>query len=241
MIFSYVLPILVLSGCGPYLTRPGYKPPPEGHTPIQDFQDAENALLGKLKFSFSHSNFDVLKGVSSEVKRVIRNYPPDAVSGANPQILSLHIEKLIDQVFTGYMDSKGFEATHDKECVRDYTQLCPSRWVDTGDSITCESPPSLFENEECRSVQFGGMTPLEKSSAAWNCGESKYPCRNECIQNYSQLCPNGWKPLKPGSTTCIAPRSYTHPCVTVYDFKDHNIKLKRRFADMCKVSWPCWL
>lgn len=226
------------SGCGPDLTRPGYKPPPDKPA-IAVFQDAQKQLLSQLRFSFLHTNFQVLNGVANDVQQVISKYPPSAQMALNPQVLTLHIEGLIEQVFLEFMGSKNFDE-RDVECVRDYTELCPTRWVDIGDGVTCESPPELFENSECRTVQFGGLTPLAKSATAWNCGNSVYPCRNACMQNFSAICPEGWSsPMPAKKSVCVAPPTYFKPCVTVYDFADHNWTQKRKFADMCKVKWPC--
>lgn len=228
-----LVPVYVLlSGC----RRPqSFKNPLPEKPPIQLFQDAQNHMLSQLRFAFVHTGFEVLNGVSNDVLQVISKYPP---TGLSPQMLNLHIEGLIEQIFLEFTTAKNFNQ-RDIECVRDYTQLCPERWIDVGDGTTCESPPELFENSQCRTILFGGLTPLEKSQSAWDCGESTYPCRNaSCMQNYSQTCPTGWT-LLGKSATCMAPQTYYKPCVTVYNFADHNWTQKRKFGDMCKVRWPC--
>jgi CPW-WPC domain-containing protein len=228
-----VLACIFLTGCGPNLTRPGYKPPPDKPA-IELFQDAQKDLLNQLRFNFLHTDFAVLNGVANDVHQVITKYPPMTT---NPQVLNLHISGLIEQIFLEFLSSKGFE-TRDMECVRDYSELCPERWTDTGDGVTCEGPPELYEQADCRTVQFGQLTPLEKSQKAFECGKSTYPCRNTCPQDYSKLCPVGWAQFK-RTSVCVAPPTYVKPCVSAYDFTDHNWTQKRKFSEICKVNWPC--
>jgi len=233
-------------GCGPNLTRPGYKPPADETTrpPLEVFQDAESEMLKNMKFEFPQKNFEILNGIAAEVNRIIRQYPPGSVSLETPQVLQLHIQEIIGNIFLEYMQKRQFDV-RDTECVRDYTELCPVGWVDLGDASTCESPTSLFAREECKKIEFGNMTPLEKSNAAFACDEAVYPCRNACkVRNYSQPCPVGWKPTSPGSSVCQVPiERYSKPCVNYYDFTDHNSKMKKKFERICKVVWPCslWL
>lgn len=230
--------MFVLEGCGPNLDRPGYHPPPDSSTraPIQIFQDAENDYVRAMNFQFSYQNFPVLSGIKGEVETVLSRYP-SAASVKSPAG-SVRISNAIEQVFIAKMASLGFQ-TRDLECVRDYSRLCPSRWVDLGDGKTCEAPYYLLQNveEPCKKLTFENMTPLEKSNAAFNCGESKFPCRHECVMDFSQTCPQGWTVVK--NSVCAAPPTYKQPCVGIYDFANHNFKLKRKFADLCKVSWPC--
>ncbi len=237
-----LLPILFLAGCGPDLTRPGYKPPPDTTTrpPIEVFQDQENALIASQRFEFAHKNFHVLKGVLGEVNSVIKQYPPGSVSGNNPKVLNLHILDLVDRVFKEYMDKQGFQI-RDMECVRDYSRLCPVGWVDLGDGVRCQSPPALYERPDCREASFADLLPVEKSNLAFSCDESVYPCYKECLRNYTNPCPVNWNPVTRGSLVCQASREskYTKPCVSVYDFSDHNIKMKKKFEKICKVFWPC--
>ena len=230
------------AGCGPRLDRPGYHPPPDSSTraPIEIFRDAENDFIKQMNFHFTYYNFNVLSGVKGEVMQVISKYPPNSIGAGT--VLSMTISNLIETVFTEKMASLGFQP-RDMECVRDYSRLCPSRWVDLGDGVTCESPFYMFQDEACKQVKFGGLNPVEKSEAAWNCAQSKFPCRHACNMDFSRTCPEGWKPLTGAVSStgsiCIAPPEYKQPCVKVYDFAGHNFKLKRKFADMCKVTWPC--
>ena len=241
--YLVIATFLVYSGCGTDLTRPGYKPPPDTTTrpPIEVFQDAENDLVSSLHYEFAHKNFHVLKGLLGEVNSVVKQYPPGSVAGGNnPKILNLHILNLIDQVFKEYMSRQGFDV-RDMECVRDYSRLCPKGWTDLGDGSTCESPPALYEKPECRVLTFGGLLPVEKSNLAFSCAESVFPCYKECLRNYTNVCPMNWSPVKNGSMVCRADlgSNYTKPCVSIYDFTDHNIKMKRKFESICKVFWPC--
>jgi len=237
--FSPVIFVFLVVGCGPDLTRPGYKAPPDTTTrpPIEVFQDAENELIASQRYEFAHKNFHVLKGVLGEVSSVIKQYPPGSVSNQNPRILNLHILDLIDQIFKEYMTQQGFQV-RDMECVRDYSRLCPSGWTDLGDGMRCESPPDLYGRPDCRVANFGGLMPVEKSNLAFSCDESTYPCYKECIRNYTDSCPVNWFPVRPGSKVCLGV-NYTQPCVSVYDFTDHNIKMKKKFEKICKAVWPC--
>ena len=225
-------------GCGWSLERPGYKRPPDPTVkpPMQQFLESQQKMLDSLRFHFDYLNFRALSGVKQEVLGVIAKNPPRQVGGS-PRMLLLHIDGLIDAEFHAFTSSVQF-APHELECARDYSDLCPVGWIDLGDGRTCEAPPALFMNEECRTVVFGGLTPLAKSEAAFKCGESRYPCLNECpVRDYSATCPDGWWPLQ--GHVCQAPDSYRRPCVFTYDFADHSTKLKKKFEDICKVVWPC--
>jgi CPW-WPC domain-containing protein len=232
-----VLLAFFLIGCGPSLTRPGYTPPkdPPVVPPLVAFQNAETDTLNNLLYRFTYTKFSVLDGVKQEVYQVLSKYPPNLTGKG--RAFDLRIDGLIDQFFKASAQSLGL-SPHDMECVRDYTNLCPYQWTDVGDGMTCEGPPSMFSNPECQTVKFGGMSPLEKSAAAFACAEAKYPCRNACMEDYSVICPTGWE--RHGRTAvCMAPQDYLEPCVKVYDFADHNSRLKRKFSNMCKVNWPC--
>lgn len=230
----YLILLVFWMGCGPRLDRPGYQPPPDSRGSLAIFQDAEQAFFAQMNYQFSYWNFAALNGVKGEVKTVISKYPLGTSSSDD-----LQISNLIELSFKSKMGSLGFEA-RDLECLRDYSRLCPSRWVDVGDGKLCLPPFFLATLDECKEVSFFEMTPLEKSQAAWNCGQSKYPCRHECIMDFSSLCPLGWKNSIPHApTVCVAPVTYKQPCVRIYDFAHHNFKLKRKFADICKVAWPC--
>ena len=193
-------------------------------------------MLNSLRFHFDYLNFRPLSGVKQEVLAVVAKNPPHQVGGS-PQVLLLHIDSLIDSELHAFTSNENF-APHELECARDYSDLCPIGWADLGDGLNCEAPPSMFQNEQCRTIKFGGLTPLQKSSAAFACGEAKYPCLNECpVRDYSQTCPEGWSLLH--GSACRASGEYKRPCVHMYDFSDHSAKLKRRFESLCKVAWPC--
>jgi CPW-WPC domain-containing protein len=235
-----LVPIVEFSGCGPNLTRPGWKPPPDEKpkNATEQFLEAQADLLARLTFHFDYLNYSPLSGVKKEIMRVIAKYPPHMVGGS-PRITSLHVDQLCDRMFKNYLTEKAGFQPHDIECARDYSQLCPPRWADLGDGETCEGPPSMFENEECRTVKFGGMTPVEKSEAAFKCGETKFPCLDEClVREYDETCPERWTPV-PGTSKCVAPPDYVKPCIKVYDFQDHKPHLKRKFEEICKVNWKC--
>jgi CPW-WPC domain-containing protein len=228
-----------ISGCGPNLTRPGYKPPEEEkeQSPTQQFEEATHLMLSQMRFHFDYINYRPLSGVKSEISRVISKYPPRMI-GKSLELTSLEIDRLIDSIFKSFLAEAKFEP-HDIECARDYSEMCPPRWADLGDGETCEGPPGFNDNEECREVKFGSMTALQKSAAAFKCGETRFPCVDECLaRDYSRVCPDGWSSIA-GSGVCRAPPSYLKPCVRRYDFTDHGVHLKRKFESMCKVNWPC--
>ena len=238
-IFVLVLVSLGMHGCGPSLQRPGYRSPRD-RPPVSDivvFENAQNEALDQMRFYFAYKSFSALNGVKAEILKVISKYPPGTVR-ATGRVLALQVDKLIDERYRAKIEQFGM-LPRDMECVRDFSRLCPSRWTDLGDGQTCLSPPSLYVNEECRQVVFGGLNPLEKSLKAQSCDDSKYPCIGECLQDWSKLCPDGWSPKGPKSTVCVAPPSYIQPCINSYDFYDHNARQKRKFADLCKVNWPC--
>lgn len=229
-----------MNGCGPNLTRPGFHPSPEPpvKSPLELFQEAEADVLSKLQFKFDYVGFAPLDGVAQEVLRVLYKYPPDKIGGTG-KLLSLHANDVIDKEWKSYMKQRK-AGNVDLECARDYRDLCPLGWSDLGDGMSCESPPSMFGNEPCRKVKFGQLSPLEKSQVAFQCGESVYPCLNECkYKDYSSVCPEGWTKERLDKEVCIAPSEYSLPCVHRYDFKNHSVKLKKKFEALCKVQWPC--
>ncbi len=235
-----VYTVFWLEGCGPNLTRPGWKPPePEKEkSPIEKVQEMQHLLLSQLRYKFDYHNYSPLNGAKGEISKIVAKYPPHMV-GTSTEITSLEIDRLIDEKFKAYLEDIGF-SSHDVECARDYTPLCPIGWADLGDGETCEGPPALFQDQECRQVKFGGMNPIDKSAAAFKCGESKFPCINECLyRDYDELCPERWTPI-PGTRKCMAPQDYMKPCIKVYDFTDHGPKLKKKFENLCKVNWKCF-
>lgn len=230
--------LLSLTGCGPNLSRPGYHPstPAPTKSPMQVFQEAQADVLSKLKFKFEYLGFEPLEGVAQEVMRVLYQYPPERIGGKGP-ILALHVNDLIDKEWKKYSGLKKV-GNHDLECARDYRELCPLGWTDLGDGVSCESPASMYENELCRVVKFGDLPPLQKSSRAYECGKSVYPCLNACKhRDYTAVCPQGWKRRE--GEVCVAGKDYSVPCVHRYDFKDHSVRLKKKFEAICKVEWPC--
>lgn len=232
--------VMLLEGCGPSLKRPGYKPPePEKEPSAEEkFLEGQTQLLSQLTFHFDYLNYRPLSGVKAEISRVVAKYPPHMVGG-NKAVTSLQIDKLSDRKFKNFLTEKAGFVAHDLECARDYSQLCPPRWADLGDGETCEAPPNMYENDACRTVKFGGLTPIEKSNAAFACGETRYPCLDEClVRNYDKTCPERWTPV-PGTQKCVAPPDYVKPCVKIYNFANHGEHLKRKFETMCKVNWEC--
>ena len=228
---------LVLTGCGPDLTRPGWKPPkalPEKSASAK-FLEAQAALLSSMRFHFDYVNYRPLSSVKKEISKVVAKYPPRMVGGS-PDVTSLEIDRVTDAEFKRFLQAAGFQP-RDIECARDYTEMCPPRWADLGDGETCEPPPGLFS--DCQPIKFGGMTPLQKSAAAFACAETVFPCVDECLtRDYSRTCPENWRLIK-GTTKCRAPDDYVKPCIKVYDFADHSALLKRKFEKICKVNWKC--
>ncbi|KAF4651073.1 hypothetical protein FOL47_000677, partial [Perkinsus chesapeaki] len=147
----------------------------------------------------------------------------------------------------------------DLSCTRDYNMLCnrllrilpesgnlivsfyvppvgPKDWADQGDGEHCRAP--YYYSGSCSEiVRFGGLGPLGKGRLARHC-DARYPCTDECNQNFDLPCPEAWNQL--GDGNCQAPTDYSGNCPPVYDLRDHSRVMKYRFAELCDVAWPCF-
>jgi len=123
---------------------------------------------------------------------------------------------------------------HDISCIRDYSVACPQGWMDVGDGVTCWAP-SDYKGACASSLGFGAMSPLEKSLSADTCG-TKFPCVGSLPLDLSQNCPESW--VEDVDHTCIAPVSYSGPCVGRKSFVDFTAKEKAVWGEQCGVVWP---
>ena len=120
--------------------------------------------------------------------------------------------------------------------MRDYTLHCPERWIDSGDGKFC-LPEDGYKVDGCNKPQeLGTMTVAEKREFSMTC-DSKWPCYNTCVEDYSKPCPLGWVLGSDG--LCTAPTTYSGECVPMYDFKQHGSYLRYKWSRICDVVWPC--
>ena len=127
------------------------------------------------------------------------------------------------------------DMSRDVVCLRDYSAPCPQGWADAGDGGTCY-PPTAYDGT-CGTVSdFKGLSAYGKSKQAAACG-AVFPCMHACSADYSQTCPFGW--IVDASGACLAPSTYSGPCVARKDFEQVAWTDKVTFANVCGVAWPC--
>jgi len=124
---------------------------------------------------------------------------------------------------------------------KDYSDLCPSHWVEVGDDGRCEAPPSYsgFCNDTLSFVGLSGDAKQEVEVACSVC----WPCNESCARNYALPCPNGYasktmNAIEYGDASGDA-------CVAIseteceYEISFRDAAEKASFARRCSTSWPC--
>lgn len=140
-------------------------------------------------------------------------------------------------VADGLAQALGDEAVDVNEvsCKRDYSQLCPSGWADTGDAATCEAPQD-YQGGCKPTLKWGGLTAQQKRQQASKC-EAEFPCVGQCAPDVSQPCPHGWH--EDVNRDCLAPAGYSGRCVLRKNFAGMRQSEKKAWAGACDVAWPC--
>lgn len=121
----------------------------------------------------------------------------------------------------------------DQTCVRDYSKACPVGWADLGDATTCLAPFN-YRGACPAKVTFGGLSSADKSATAARCN-SVFPCVGAYISNYEAACPDGWT-VDGGD--CVAPATYSGPCVGRKSFTGFNFLEKASWGAACGIAWP---
>lgn len=162
----------------------------------------------------------VLGGLVGEVAKSFPN--------ENPLIVENAVAKAVQEA-AGSEDVPLSEL----ECIRDYGRACPEGWFPHSGSH-CKAP--LSYTGQCQSlVDFGNMTPAQKSAQATLCG-AQFPCVDACAEDFGQTCPQGWRLQH---DNCVAPASYPGPCVGHKHMDHYNAEDKKYWAHVCHVHWPC--
>lgn len=178
--------------------------------------------VGSCSLSDGLSRVPVASGIVQHLKEVFPAEPMMAV------------EKAAADGLTRALGDEGIGLS-EIVCNRDYAQLCPQGWADTGDGNTCAAPRS-YQGTCPPQVQMGGMTAIQKMQQASKCG-ALYACLGSCTPDLSRTCPLGW--LEDVSHDCLAPAGYTGRCVGRKNFNGMRRSEKDRWARECHVTWPC--
>lgn len=164
----------------------------------------------------------ITNGLASQLAKI---FP----SEAEPVVKKAIAEGLVKALGDEFLD------TSEVLCIRDYSQLCPSGWVDSGDASTCQAPKD-YQGKCKPKLAWGGLTPQQKRQQASRCAAA-FPCLDQCAADYSQPCPQGW--LQDVNQDCLAPTGYSGRCVLRKSFSGMKQSEKTAWGKACDVSWPC--
>ena len=95
----------------------------------------------------------------------------------------------------------------------------------------------------CVSHHWGGNTYINygffdaAQRPLYTCTAPTFDDLNNCAQDFSQLCPQGWTPQSNGFV-CVAPPSYAGPCLTTAVLGMYAPGARQQWAQQCQVSWP---
>ena len=212
--------VLLQSGCDLFSPPPVAPLPPPPTTNPYATATAMSALSPPPGF-----DFPVLKGVVEELRLKFPSSPPT--------LLTYAFGKSIEEVTkTLNIDLGEFR------CLVDYSLPCPLGWSDLGDAETC-MPPDGYVNEDddscSKDSKLAKLTVTEKRAFADRC-RSDWPCKDACVQDFDQPCPFNWYFMR---GLCMAPFNYRGRCVTTYNFAQHNTHMRKEWARICAVTWPC--
>jgi len=168
------------------------------------------------------SGVAVASGLAAHLKQIFPDEP------------DLAVEKAVADGLVRALSDEAMEVS-EVMCNRDYSQLCPSGWADTGDATTCRAPKD-YQGKCTLTVKWGGLTPQQKSQQASKC-VVEYPCVGQCTPDFSKPCPVAWSEDVNGD--CLAPSGYTGRCVLRKSFRGMRKSEKSSWARACDVIWPC--
>lgn len=126
------------------------------------------------------------------------------------------------------------QLAQDWYCLRDYSKLCPEGWSEMEDGQTCLAPAS-YQGTCSTRTSFHNLDPAGKSGRAFECG-TEYACIGRSPENLSMPCPADW--LVDVDRSCIAPGSYTGPCIGRKSFVGLTAEEKAWWGRKCGVTWP---
>ena len=163
-------------------------------------------------------NFGPLRGALEELRLAVPFVPATSIMSAYKATVE------------SFMMDELKESLTELLCMRDYSVPCPERWADLGDGVNCLAPEG-FAVDGCR----GKEALVTKSVAgkrlfAKTCNVA-WPCQDACAMNFDLMCPDGWILNELGY--CLAPYSYSGPCLTAYYLSGHNAKMKRAWSEIC--------
>jgi len=112
-----------------------------------------------------------------------------------------------------------------------------SGWSESGDGETC-SARANNQGACAKTMNFGNLSPLEKSKRASECG-TEFACTGEAPQEFSAACPALWN--EDVDHSCLAPVDYVGPCVGRKSFVGLTVGQKSVWGRSCMVKWPARL
>lgn len=119
---------------------------------------------------------------------------------------------------------------------KDYDVECPAGWEPIGDGF-CQAPTPI--SLKCADVyKFDDMGVDQKQELAIACGID-WNCREQCEQDYSKPCPEGWVAVEHNPGYCLAPAAYVGACPFIANTAGMTNAQKEAFADKCSVTFRC--
>jgi len=110
---------------------------------------------------------------------------------------------------------------------------CPHGWSVEGSwcsqVVPSDCPVSVFD--------MFTISVAEKQQLGLVCG-AQWKCRNACLRDYEQLCPQGWQNVETTSV-CLASPSYSGKCPLLVNTSKWSSHEKQAFETNCDVSFPC--
>ena len=118
-------------------------------------------------------------------------------------------------------------------CDRDYSQICPSKFVNVGNAC---APSSGYEGPCRQARSFSGLSPAARERWSSMC-LAWWPCVI-CDRDFGEPCPVGWGLLS-GSSECKPPTDYVGPCNEPADFAGFNREMFAQWSEACGAHWAC--
>lgn len=121
-----------------------------------------------------------------------------------------------------------------EECQRDYSVQCPEGWTATS-PIVCKAAEDYLG--PCpRYAQLGRFNHELKVNFEIVCF-TFWPCRLDCVRDYTTPCPLGWTKLK--GDICAAPADYPGPLAAHFNFNSIPVSQREAIAQKFNVDYPC--
>lgn len=164
------------------------------------------------------------------VQRGLSCQAPEAYRGPCPRRISvngLSIEQTL--AMAAYCDVD----LPCKDCAEDFTQPCPSLWIE-GPAGVCIAPPG-YRGPCDRQLAVGTLSKENRSALSIRC-MAPWPCPRPATHDFRPPCPGGWQ-LEAGAL-CKPPAEYQGPCTQLLDTRGAPPTERMLLEDACQVSWP---